>query len=523
LHQNFCCNINDLPDIPISRCVTIIRIRPQTDRDTDRDRIMQPATAIPITSHVRRSAPKALTIAAINALKAGKMAADGAVRPGHGSLKARRRKTATGSVVEFIYVYQHSGRTSTLTVGRFSPTETEGAVTLVQARTEAARLQAIVKAGEDPKSKREHARLDAKIKQATHTAQLREAEKSTLAALCDEYVANLRSKGKTASAYDVENLVKNHVKAAFPHLAELPAAAITPTHIAHILARLVGPAAKSEDQREVAGKRLKKGRTALKLRSYLSTAFRYGLGAAVDPTAATGAATFGLTMNPVASVPSTNMARQFNRAGTRALSISEFREYLLHVNALPSTLTRLALTLQVLSGGQRLQQMLRLDTADIQPGATLTLYDPKGRRAQARAHVLPILPEIQDVLNELAAINAAGPIFGSGESVLRPETLSTAVKEIGDSMVSAGTAVASFRGGDIRRTIETLLAERLNVSKDVRAQLLSHGLSGVQDRNYDKGLHLAQKTSALRRWNDFIADLAIGNPVTSNVHQLHAA
>lgn len=228
-------------------------------------------------------------------------------------------------------------------------------------------------------------------------------------------------------------------------------------------------------------------------------------------------------MNPVASVPSTNMARQFNRAGTRALSISEFREYLLHVDALPSTLTRLALTLQVLSGGQRLQQMLRLDTADIQPGATLTLYDPKGRRAQARAHVLPILPEIQDVLSELAAINAAGPIFGSGESVLRPETLSTAVKEIGDSMVSAGIAVASFRGGDIRRTIETLLAERLNVSKDVRAQLLSHGLSGVQDRNYDKGLHLAQKTSALRRWNDFIADLAIGNPVTSNVHQLHAA
>ncbi|WP_177206801.1 MULTISPECIES: hypothetical protein [unclassified Variovorax] len=67
-------------------------------------------------------------------------------------------------------------------------------------------------------------------------------------------------------------------------------------------------------------------------------------------------------------------------------------------------------------------------------------------------------------------------------------------------------------------TVRSMMAECLNISKDVRAQLLSHGLSGVQDRNYDKGLHLAQKTSVLRRWNDFIADLAIGNPSTDNVH-----
>jgi hypothetical protein len=35
-------------------------------------------------------------------------------------------------------------------------------------------------------------------------------------------------------------------------------------------------------------------------------------------------------------------------------------------------------------------------------------------------------------------------------------------------------------------------------------------LSGVQDRHYDKGAHLVAKTTAMRVWNDFVADLCIG-------------
>jgi hypothetical protein len=70
--------------------------------------------------------------------------------------------------------------------------------------------------------------------------------------------------------------------------------------------------------------------------------------------------------------------------------------------------------------------------------------------------------------------------------------------------------VAQFSVGDNSRTVETVLAETLCVSKDTRAQLLSHGLTGVQDRHYDKGVHLAAKTAALRAWNDYLADLCIG-------------
>ena len=73
---------------------------------------------------------------------------------------------------------------------------------------------------------------------------------------------------------------------------------------------------------------------------------------------------------------------------------------------------------------------------------------------------------------------------------------------------------------EIRRTVETMLAETetLMISKDTRAQLLSHGLSGVQARHYDKGNHLPAKTDAMRKWNDFVADLCIGPCQESEEH-----
>ncbi|MGJ7483739.1 tyrosine-type recombinase/integrase [Variovorax sp. LT2P21] len=479
---------------------------------------------------VHRTAPAALTTAAIKGLKPGTMRADGSVRPGYGSLKARRRQTPSGrGVTEFLFVYQHAGKKRTQTLGRFNATEAEGLLTLSQARVEAARLQALIRDGEDPLAEREIDRQQAKMLQAAMIVQVRQAETSTLSALCDNYVDHLRETGKEGSAYDVGNLFANHVKKAFPDLATLPASAITPHHVAHILSRLVGPNVKDKDRNAKCGadgEKLKKGRTALKLRSYLSTAFRHELGKALEPTAATGAPGFNLTMNPVASVPSTTMARHYNVASTRKLSQKELRAYLAHVSALPFALTRIALMLQIASGGQRIQQLLRIAHQSMHEGETLTLHDPKGRRAKARAHVLPIVPEIKALLDELAAINPEGKLFASRDAVLRPETLSSAVKAISDLMVANGESSQPFRGGDIRRTVETMMAGApLNISKDVRAQLLSHGLSGIQDKHYDVGEHLEAKKKALRRWNDFVGRLRAGSSgmTTGNVHQLPVA
>lgn len=55
-----------------------------------------------------------------------------------------------------------------------------------------------------------------------------------------------------------------------------------------------------------------------------------------------------------------------------------------------------------------------------------------------------------------------------------------------------------FTMGDLRRTVETRLAEA-GVSLEVRAQLQSHGLGGVQSRHYDRADYLVQKRGALQQ------------------------
>ena len=61
-----------------------------------------------------------------------------------------------------------------------------------------------------------------------------------------------------------------------------------------------------------------------------------------------------------------------------------------------------------------------------------------------------------------------------------PETVSNRAAE-----VCAGIGGEAFNVRDIRRTVETMLAG-LGISKDTRAQLLSHGISGVQAAHYDQ-------------------------------------
>jgi hypothetical protein len=40
----------------------------------------------------------------------------------------------------------------------------------------------------------------------------------------------------------------------------------------------------------------------------------------------------------------------------------------------------------------------------------------------------------------------------------------------------------------------------LKISRDVRAQLQSHGLGGVQARHYDRHSYFAEKKQALQKW-----------------------
>lgn len=466
---------------------------------------------------VLRRAPAPLSNNTIARMALGQILADGVIRPGAGSLKVRKRATSGSPVVEYFFAYHHGGKLQRMALGRYTPTEAPGALTLTQARDEARRLQEIVRAGGSPLAQREIEREATRVHQAALLAQTRVAAEKTFGALLTAYVDSLRERGKKDSAYDVANIFSNHVERPFADLWTLPATAIEPAHIARILARLVGPDVSD-----------KKGRTAVKLRASMAAAFKVAAGASLDPMAVSGAAGFGITSNPAAAVPVTSMSAKFNVAGERVLSREELAHYIAHLYALPHSLPALVLQLQLVTAGQRLAQLLRLRREDVS-NLTITMTDPKGRRTKARAHVLPMVAEAREVIDATLSIidkyeKPQEQLFANARgAVVVPESLSEVARNISTLMLELSQSEKPFRLGDVRRTVETMLSGDLGISKDVRAQLLSHGLSGVQDRHYDKHLHLEPKRNALRRWNDFVADLCIGAQGAGNVVSLRGS
>ena len=52
---------------------------------------------------------------------------------------------------------------------------------------------------------------------------------------------------------------------------------------------------------------------------------------------------------------------------------------------------------------------------------------------------------------------------------------------------------------DLRRTAETMMAA-MHISRDLRAQIQSHGLGGVQAKHYDRHDYRMEKLDALTQW-----------------------
>ena len=247
----------------------------------------------------------------------------------------------------------------------------------------------------------------------------------------------------------------------------------------------------------------------LKPMSYGSAAYELAIGSKTNPEAPLVLRTFGITMNPFASIGA--MSR-YNRPRERVLSALELGKYLQRLELLPGGPQRDALRLSLLLKGQRPAQLLRARATDVDLTAgVITLYDPKGARAQPRRRVHPLVEEAAAVLDRrLKQVVRDGPLFSSdGKTTMRIETLSSLVAEIAQDMLKAEEVREVFQLRDLRRTCETRLAA-LGVSSDVRAQLQSHGLGGLQQRHYDRYDYALEKQQTLQRWARYLASLQEG-------------
>ena len=365
--------------------------------------------------------------------------------------------------------------------------------TLENARTEARRLQTLVDQGIDPRElERERAEEKARAKAAKEAA--REAERIeaerlrnyTLKALCDAYVNHLRTKGKKKSATDTKSIFRVHVTEAWPDVATLPAREVTSRQIAAIIRKV------RESGKE---------RTAGILRNYLTAAYNAARRAPFDSAMSSDLIQFEIESNPAEIVPAIPVKR-----GNRTLSTDELKTYMASIgDDAVGQLLRVALY----AGGQRMAQLARAKVCDFDVDTgTLLLLDTKGRRTTAREHLLPLGEKAIAIIKALSAQreSADQPLFGASERAAGDKV----------SEVSAAMGGEPFDLKDIRRTCETMLAS-IKISKDLRAQLLSHGLGGVQTAHYDRHEYFDEKQYALKAWETHLEEIATGKKAEDNV------
>lgn len=407
------------------------------------------------------------------------------------------RARATGAK-SFIFKGTLNYRDIRITIGSAE------AWTIEAARDEARSYQRMIDDGNDPREVLRQ-QEEARAAEETATKAARESamradearQRYTLRALCDAYTATLEAKGKHRSAAATRSSFKCHVIDAHPSISSLPASEVTPHQIAAMVRKV----------RE-AGKE----RAAGILRSYLSAAFNAAKRAPFDSALPADLIPFNITSNPVDAIPAIPV-----KAGSRVLSDDELRAYMA---ALGDDMADKALLLALLAGGQRMAQLLRAKVGDYdQTHQTLRLWDGKGKRQTAREHLLPLAGRAAALVAELVACAKAREsqwLFSThGKVVMAQETPGKRVVEI-----CAAMGGESFDLRDVRRTCETMQA-KMGISKDIRAQLLSHGISGVQSAHYDRHDYLNEKRAVLVAWEAQLEKIQTGTS-TSNVLPLLA-
>ena len=370
---------------------------------------------------------------------------------------------------------------------------------LDDAREEARRLQTLIDKGTDPRElEREKAAGKASAIATNEAAkQVTENRKRyTLRALLDAYCEHLEANGKTQSARQAKSIIKCHVFEAHPDIAALPASDVTPDHAATMVRYVIEQG---------------KDRAAGVLRSYLSAAFNAGRKARYNAKLPAAFIAYQVQITPMAIIATIAVNR-----GDRTLNADDLKRYIAALS--DDDLSDLALKLALFSGGQRMAQLLRAKVSDYDKDSqTLRLWDGKGKRSTPREHLLPLASKAAAIVEKL--IERAKPLetpllFSSfGKTQLVETTPGKRATAICKTM-----KCEAFDLRDIRRTCETMLAG-MGISRDTRAQLLSHGLSGVQAAHYDRHSYTNEKRAALVAWEKRLDDIATGRHA-ANVLQM---
>lgn len=425
-----------------------------------------------------------ITSAGVKSLKPGEWRTE----PGNRNSGALRAKGGA-SGASFYFRYRTSdGRYDDLPLGRFDEKGRDG-LTLIEAKMKAGELSRRYLSGETDlrlalETERREASLALEEKARAHeAAKLKRA--ATLGALLTAYVAQLERDGK-ASAKAVSSAVTRHVAEPWPSLWETAADEVSMEALLAVVARVVDGGKLTE---------------ARKLRAYLSAAYQAAIRSRQDARGLEALRKLKVSHNPARDLVTVDGG---SNARNRALSVAELQAYWRRICGLSDPAGAL-LRFHLLTGAQRIEQLARLTQDDIDGDAdAVRLRDAKGRRKTPRLHVVPLLAEARMAIEGMAPKRIGPYLFTvtGGVSGAAYSTVLLRLRDVVSAMEAAGELERGpFTVGDLRRTVETRLAAA-GVSTEIRAQLQSHGLGGVQARHYDRHDYLSEKRAALETLRD---------------------
>lgn len=407
----------------------------------------------------------------INALEVGKFLRICEVHPA-GTLEARRLARS----VQFYWRFTLQGKTERQPIGAYdssappkSSEPTAKGYSIAAARKAAEDLAARHHAARETGG---HAALKRAKKQAEEAAAVEalRASEYTLAALLDDYCDYQQAHG-AVDVGDVRTLFRLHVKEAFPEIASQPAAACTGPDFVRMMKRL-----------QLAGKK----RTSNKLRSYARAAYGVALGAEIQGEIPDRFLHYGVKRNPLTD---TSADPKASNPDKDPLSLEQMRLYWTLIEHLPG-LKGAALRVHLLSGAQRIAQLVRATTAELKDN-TLMLWDGKGKPGKGpRRHPIPMTPLLARAVADCKATGQYVMSTDDGETHLANTTLGGWAQDV------VGDLIPGFEAKHLRSGVETLLA-RAGVGKETRGRLQSHGIGGVQDTNYNAYEYFDEKLDAL--------------------------
>ena len=129
---------------------------------------------------------------------------------------------------------------------------------------------------------------------------------------------------------------------------------------------------------------------------------------------------------------------------------------------------------------------------------------PKERSKNGRAHTLPLLPEMREIIEAVPHIVGRNQLFGTRGGGFTAWSL-------GKKQLDARSGVEDWTTHDIRRTVSTRMGD-LGILPHVIEVILNHvsGHKAGDAGTYNRSLYANEVRSAFLRWHDYVRTLVDG-------------